>query len=77
MGIDDIGPEAPRRRDGAQPEPSVPELAAAAPVEHDPLELVTQRRELALEPLDEDAEIGRGRGGIHLRDEQDAHRRII
>ena len=53
------------------------QLAAAAAVEHDPLELVPARGQLALEPLDEDAEVGRRRGGVHLGDEQDAHRRII
>ena len=53
------------------------QLAAAAPIEHGALELVPPRGELALEPLHEDAEVGRRRGGIHLGDEQDAHRRII
>ena len=53
------------------------QLAAAAPVEYDPLELVPARRELPLESLDEDAEVGRRGRRIHLGDEQDAHRRII
>ena len=75
--VDDVGPEAPCGPDGPGRELRVAELAAAAAVEHDPLELVPARCQLALEPLDEDAEVRRGRGGIHLGDEQDAHRRII
>ena len=75
--VDDVGPEAPRRPHRAGRQPRVAELRAAAAVEHDPLELVPARRERPLEPLDEDAEIGRRRGGVHLGDEQDAHRRII
>ena len=55
----------------------MPQLPAAAAVEHDALELVPARGELPLEALDEDAEVGRRRRRIHLRDEQNAHRRII
>ena len=53
------------------------QLAAAAPIEHDALEDVPPRRQLALQALDEDAEVGRRRRGVHLGDEEDAHRRII
>ena len=77
VGVDDVGPEPPRRPHRTRREPRVTQLAAAAPVEHDPLELVPARRERALESLDEDAEIGRRSGRIHLGNEQDAHRRII
>jgi hypothetical protein len=52
-------------------------LAAAAAVEHDPLQLVPALRERPLEIPDEDSEIRRGRRRIHLGDKQDAHRRII
>jgi hypothetical protein len=46
-------------------------------VDDDSLERVPARGQLPLEPVDEDAEIG-GRGRrVHLRDEQDSHRRII
>jgi hypothetical protein len=55
----------------------MPQLAAAAAVDHHPRELVPARRQLALEPLHEDAEVGRRRRGIHLGDKEDAHRRII
>ena len=51
----------------------MPPLPAAAAVEHDSLDRVPERGELALEALHEDAEVGlRGRR-VHLRDEQDAH----
>jgi hypothetical protein len=52
-------------------------LAAAAAVDHDPFELVPALGQLALEPLHEDAEVRCGLGRVHLRDEEDAHRRII
>jgi hypothetical protein len=55
----------------------VAELAAAAAIENDPLDHVAACGELALEPLHEDAEVGRRSGRIHLRDEEDAHGRII
>ena len=41
------------------------------------LGLVPARRQLALESLHEDTEIGRRRRRVHLGDEQDAHRGII
>jgi hypothetical protein len=55
----------------------VTQLAAAAPVEHDPFDEVSPRRQLALQALDEDAEVRGRRRGVHLGDEEDAHRRII
>ena len=58
MGVDDIRPEAPRSPHGSAREPRVAQLAAAAPVEHDPLEDVPSRRQLALQALDEDTEVG-------------------
>ena len=75
--VDDVGPKPPRGPHRPAREPRVAQLAAAAAVEHDPLEDVPARRQLALQALDEDAEIGGRRGGVHLGDEQDAHRRII
>ena len=75
--VDDVRPEPPRGPHRTGTELRVAQLAAAAPVEHDPLDLVPARSQLALQPLDEDAEIGRLGGGVHLGDEQDAHRRII
>ena len=75
--VDDVRPEAPRGPHRTGGELRVAQLAAAAPVEHDPLDLVPARRQLALQALDEDAEVGRLGGGVHLRDEEDAHRRII
>jgi hypothetical protein len=75
--VDDVRPEPPRGRHGTRGEARVAQLAAAAPVEHDALELVPAGRQLPLEPLDEDAEVGRRGRGIHLGKEEDAHRRII
>ena len=75
--VDDVRPEAPRRPHRPGREPRVAQLAAAAPVEHDAFEDVPPRRQLALQALDEDAEVGRRGGGVHLGDEEDAHRRII
>jgi hypothetical protein len=75
--VDDIRLEAPRRLHRTGTELRVAQLAAATPVEHDPLDLVPARSQLALETLDENAEVGRLGGGVHLGDEQDAHRRII
>ena len=77
MRVDDVGPEATRRPHRTGRQPCVTELRAAAAVEHDALELVPARSERPLEPLDEDAEIGCRRGGVHLGNEQDAHRGII
>ena len=77
MGVDDVRPEPPRRADRTGSELRVTQLAAAAPVEHDPLDVVPARGQLPLQPLDEHAEIRRRCGRVHLRDEQDAHRRII
>ena len=77
VGVDDVRPEAPRRENGSPRQPRVAQLAAAAPVEHDPLELVPTGRERPFQALDEDAEVGGSGRRIHLGDEQDAHRRII
>ena len=77
MRVDDIGTEAAGGADRAQREPQVAELPAAAAIEHDALDLVAACGELPLEPLHEDAEVGRRGRRIHLRDEEDAHRRII
>ena len=60
--VDDIGPEAAGAPGSRAREPQVAQLAAAAAIENDPLDLVAARGELALEPLHEDAEVGR-RGG--------------
>ena len=51
----------------------MPPLAAAAAVEHRALDLVPERGELPLEALRRNAEVGLLGGGVHLRDEQDAH----
>jgi hypothetical protein len=75
--VDDVGPEAARGAHRAGGESRVSQLGAAAPVEHDALELVPALGERALEALDEDAEVGRRSRGVHLGDEQDPHRRII
>ena len=71
--VDDVGTEAARGPDRAQRQAGVAQLAAAAAVDHDPLDRVPARRELPLEPLHEDAEVGRRRGRVHLGDEQDPH----
>ena len=70
MGIDDVRlrrlPDAPRELDEAA-------LAAAAPVEHREVDVVSALAQRTLHLADECAEIRIVRAGIHLRDEQDAH----
>ena len=75
--VDDVRTEAARRADRAQREACMPQLPAAAAVDHDALDRVPARRELPLEPLHEDAEVRRRRRRVHLGEEQDPHRRII
>ena len=73
MGVDDLRVEGPRLAARGTPQPEVPHLAAAAPVEHGASHVVAERHELALEIANEDAEVRVGRPGIHLGDEQDPH----
>ena len=75
--VDDVGPEAAGSANRASGEANVSQLRAATLVEHDALELVPALGERPLEALDEDAEVGRRGRRVHLRDEQDPHRRII
>ena len=77
MRVDDVRAEAACGADRTQREARVPQLPAAAAVEHDALDLVPARGQLPLEALHEDAEVRRGGRRIHLGDEQNAHRRII
>ena len=77
MGVDDVRAEAAGGADRAQRQACMPKLPAAAPVEHDALDLVPARGQLPLEALHEDAEVRCGGRRIHLRDEKNAHRRII
>jgi hypothetical protein len=65
--------EAPRRGARATGEGQVAALAARPRVEDGTLELVSTRRERALELGDEDAENGVVRARVHLRDEEDPH----
>jgi hypothetical protein len=53
------------------------QLPAAATIDDHTLDRMPARGKLLLESLDEDTEVGRRRRRVHLRDEQDAHRRII
>ncbi len=64
-----------RRRPHLPPQLEEPPLPARAPVEDGELDLVAALAERELELADEDAEVGVGRPRIHLRDEQDPHRR--
>jgi hypothetical protein len=77
VGVDDIRAETARGTDRAEGQARVPQLPAAAPIENDALDLVPACGQRPLETLYEDAEVGRGGRRIHLRDEEDAHRRII
>ena len=74
--VDDVGLEAARRGERRAREPEVLHLAAAAPIENRALDLVAARDELLLEPAHEHAEVGVGRPGVHLGDEQDPHRSL-
>ena len=62
---------AARRTLRAQPE--VAPLASGAAIEHGELELVAALAQRVGELGDEHAEVGIGRPGIHLRDDEDAH----
>jgi hypothetical protein len=73
VGVDDIRTEPAGCRERPAPEAQIAALAAAPALDDRPFELVPSPRERPLEPLHEDAEIGVGRPGIHLGDEQDPH----
>ena len=77
MRVDDVRAEAACGADRTEGEACVPQLPAAAAVEHHALDLVPARGQLPLEALHEDPEVRRGGRRVHLRDEEDAHRRII
>ena len=66
MGVDDVRAEAACGANRAQGQACVPQLPAAAAVEHHALDLVPASGQLALEALHEDAEVGRGGRRIHL-----------
>ena len=53
----------------------VSELPSRSTVEHGAVDLVAPLHERALHLRDENAEVGVGRPRVHLRDEEDAHRR--
>ena len=71
--VDDVGPGAAGGEDRAAREPSVLRLAALAARQHGALDRVPASRERLLEAAHEDAVVGLGVAGVHLRDEQDAH----
>ncbi len=64
----------PRRRRDLTPQLEVPLLPAGTPVEHGQVDLVAPLPERQLELAHEHAEIGVGRPGVHLRDEEDPQR---
>ena len=75
--IDDVGAERASSLERHARERPVPREAAGAAVKHGSLDDVTAVGERRLEVADEDSEVRVGGTGIELRDEQDAHARIL
>ena len=73
--VDDVGADAVGGEDRAAGQPSVLRLTAAAARQHCPLDRVAASRERLLQPAYENAIVGLGVAGVHLRDEQDPHAR--
>jgi hypothetical protein len=69
--VDHVGPRRPAS--GAR-QLEVSALPACATIDHRAVELVASLGERTLQLLDEDAEVRVVRPGVHLRDEEDAHR---
>ena len=71
MRVDDVRLEPAGGRERTRSEPRVLGPAAAPTGQDDALDLVATRLERVGERRDEDAVVGLGGAGVHLRDEQD------
>ena len=72
VGVDDV---RPRRLPRGPGQLEVAELPAGTPVEHGPVDVVSPPLERVRHLRHEDAEVGIVGPRVHLRDEEDAHRR--
>ena len=73
MCVDDVGAKPPCAADRPPRKRQIAQLPAGARVEHRALDLVAALGERALDLRDERPEVGVGRAGVHLGDEEDPH----
>ena len=73
MCVHHVGPVQARGGAGVAEEVDVAAPAASATVDHGEVELVAALAESDGKALDEDAEVGVGGAGVHLRDQEDPH----